>query len=129
MKNKMRLLVSLTVGIMAMASGTFVDSVAWAQRPVENALAIVVTPRGIIPSRVTLRPGPLSVSIINRTGYDRAQYQIRQATDGKIMSSASMDPLNKRTSRANVQVTLTPGEYDVTIEGRPGESCRIVVRP
>jgi len=59
MKNKMRLLVSLTVGIMAMASGTFVDSVAWAQRPVENALAIVVTPRGIIPSKVTLRPGPL----------------------------------------------------------------------
>lgn len=124
-----RRLFRLTVAIMTVSIGAFLGGVGWAQRPSENALAIVVTPRGIFPSRVSLRPGPLSVSVINRTGYARAQYQIRQATDGKIVSSASIDPLIGRSARASTQITLTPGEYDFTLVGQPGVSCRIVVRP
>ena len=52
-----------------------------------NGLVVTITPRGIFPSQVTLPPGPLTVTIINRTGHPTADFRISQVGDARSLTS------------------------------------------
>ncbi len=127
---------ALKKAVSAMVAGSFLLANSWfflgtgfAQKRDTDSLSLVVTPRGILPSKVTLRPGPLSITIVNRTGYQRAEYQITQVDGGRLVGTSKIDPLLKRSLRVNTVVVLTPGEYNVSVVDSPNVFCRITIQP
>lgn len=94
-----------------------------------NGLALTITPRGIFPSQVTLPPGPLTVTIINRTGHSTADFRISQVGDARSLASVRIDVNERKVQRVNASVNLAPGEYTLTIPDRPGIACRITIKP
>ena len=94
-----------------------------------NGLALTITPRGIFPSQVTLPPGPLTVTIINRTGHPTADFRISQVGDTRSLASARIDLNERKLQRVNGSANLIPGEYTLTIPDRPGIACRITIKP
>ena len=94
-----------------------------------NSLGVMITPRGIFPSQVTLPPGPLTVTIINRTGHPTLDFRISQVGDARSLASARIDINERKLQRVNASVNLAPGEYTLTIPDRPGIACRITIKP
>lgn len=94
-----------------------------------SALVISVTPRGIFPSEVVLPPGPVSVIFLERTGSRSTEFRINAVSDSRLLASARVDLVERKLHRTAASVTLTRGEYTVTIPTRPRVSCKITVKP
>ncbi len=125
-----RLIETVTIALSCyLAAQTLVPPVTAQSRPV-NGLVLRITPRGIFPSQVTLTPGPLTITIINRTGHAATDFKINQVGDARSLASARIDLASEhKLQRASASVTLVPGEYALTVPDRPGVTCRITIKP
>jgi len=84
-------------------------------RPVQSVV-IKITPRGLEPPTLNLRPGPTLVTVLHRSGENVPPVLALDREQGARVATL---PFPERQTRLRSIVDLTPGRFQMSIVGRP----------
>ena len=100
-----------------------------AQQARVNGIIFEVGPRGIFPNQVTVPPGRVSITIVNRTGRATIDFQLVDILTARLQGNPKIDATPGKSHRSTSVFVLTPGTYDLAIIGSPTISSKIIVKP